>query len=138
MTRLEIQVSLLHTNLQGLNFRRCKCAGSSKNQNLCHEHHTWVTLQGGSLSPISDDPSALSSPTYSLSPVSNSSCLFTSCQSLYASLYRTMIFFKVRKCKIILYCVRLYCKIKMFHFFVCFLCIICVKSIISLLQYSTT
>ena len=64
-----------------------------------------------------------------LPPVSSSSCLFTGCQPLDARCCTMLLLFKV-----------LYCKIKnvFFIFCVCFLCIICVKSMINLLQYSTT
>ena len=59
----------------------------------------------------------------------NSFCLFTQCQSLYASkpLYQTTVLFKVLHCKI---------KKVFFLFRICFLYIICVKSIINLLQCS--
>ena len=59
-------------------------------------------------------------------PVSNTSCLFIRCQSLYASC-----------CIGLLYFARYYTvKFKMLYFS-CFVCV-CVKSILNLLQYSTT
>ena len=75
-------------------------------------------------SPIADVPSALPSPTSSPPPVSNSSCLFTRCQPLYASCCTVLLYFS-RDCTL---------RLQMFSLFFCvgFLCIICVKSIINL------
>ena len=73
-------------------------------------------------SPVADDPSALPSPTVLPPPVSNSSCLFTQCQPLYANCCTVLLYFS-RYCTV---------RLKCFTFCVCFLCIICVKSIINL------
>ena len=80
-------------------------------------------------SPIADDPSALPSPIFSRPPVSNSFCLFTGCQPLYASCCTIQLYFS-RSCTV---------KLKMFSLFFVFvfLCIICVKAIINLLHYGT-
>ena len=68
------------------------------------------------LSSIADDPSALPTPT---SSISNSSCLFTWCHPLCASCYTMLLYFS-----------RLYYKIKNVFFIFCvwFLCIIYVKN----------
>ena len=61
-------------------------------------------------------------------PISNSSCLFTWCQTLYAKCCTILLYFS-RCCTV---------RLNMFSFIfsVCFLCIICLKSITNLLQYS--
>ena len=64
-------------------------------------------------SPIADDPSALPSPTSSPPPVSNSSCLFTRCQALYASRYTVLLPFS-RYCAV---------RLKMFSLFLCLFCV---------------
>ena len=122
MTRLDIQVSLLHTNFQVLNFQRCRCAsGSSKNQNLSHEHQTWVTFQLAlCLLPL------MILQLYHLPHILHPQSVTLLACSLVASpympaFYCSMIFSKVRKCKIILFCVRLYCKITFFLFFCLFM-----------------
>ena len=102
----------------------------SRNQNLCHQRQAWVELQLALHLLL-----LMILQLYHLWPlppprVSNTSCLFTRCQPLYASC-----------CTVLLYFSR-YCTVRLkmfslFFVFVCFLCIICVKIIINLLQYST-
>ena len=77
-----ITVSPLRMNLQDANFQRCEHAsGSRRNWNPCHQHQAWVTLQLALRLPL-----LTTLPLYHLPPpVSNSSCLFTRCQHLYAS-----------------------------------------------------
>ena len=81
--------------------------------------------------PITDKLRLFHLPHSLLPPISNSSCLYTWWQSLYASC-----------CTLLLYFLR-YCTVrfKIFSLFLegcfVFLCIICVKSIINLLQHST-
>ena len=71
-------------------------------------------------------------------PVSNSSCLYTSCQPLYVSCHSVLLYFsryctiRLKSCFIFLFFMCL-CA----FLCVCFSCIICVKSILNLLQYST-
>ena len=107
------------------NFQRCEHVSGSR-KILCHQGQAWMksqltlcllllmTLQLYHLAPPLPPP------------VSNSSCLFTCCQPLYAS-YHTVCF-KV-----------LYCKFENVFFIFCvwFLCIACVKSITNLLPYGT-
>ena len=92
----------------------------ARNQNLCHQRQKWVKWQLALHLLLLMILQLYHLPPPLPPPVSNSSCLFTWCQPLYAQLlYCTTVLFKV-----------LYCKIKKFSlFFVCFLCIICVKSI---------
>ena len=101
---------------QVVNFQRC--------EHVFLQHQTWVKLKLVLYLLLLTILQLYRLPA----PVSNSSCLFTWCQSLYASC-----------CTVLLYFSR-YCKIKnvFFIFGVCFLCIICVKSIMNLLQYSIT
>ena len=90
--------------------------------------HTWRTLSLAACSPLplADNLSAAPSPTSLSSPVSNSSYLFTWCQSLYAS-----------SCTIRMYCTV---RLKMFYFsclfFTHYLCEKYHKSI--KVQYCTT
>ena len=105
----------LHINLQIANFERCERA--------LHQWQAWVKLQLALRLLLLTIVQLYHLPPPLPPPVSNSSCLFTWCQPLYASC-----------CTLLLYFSR-YCtaRLKIFHF----LCIFCVKSIINLLQSST-
>ena len=109
-------VSPLHMNLQDENFQRWECA--------FHHCQVWVKLQLALCLLLLMILQLYHLPPPLPPPVSNSSCLFTWCQPLYAS------------CCTVLFS---YCMIKKCFLFlcVCFLCIICVKSIINLSKYST-
>ena len=108
-----------HKPLKVANFQRCKC--------VFHQRQAWVKLQPALRLLLLMILQLYHLPPPLPSPVSNSSCLFTQCQPLYA-----------RCCAVLLYFSR-YCtvRLKMFPYFFCLSSIICVKSIINLLQYST-
>ena len=107
------------------NFQRCEHVSGSR-KILCHQGQAWMksqltlcllllmTLQLYHLAPPIPPP------------VSNSSCLFTWCQPLYASYYTVCFKALYRKFENVF-----------FIFCVCFLCITCVKSITNLLPYGT-
>ena len=121
-TSVPITVSPLHTNLQVANFQIFERA--------FHPCKAWVKVQLALRLLLLTILQLYHLPPPLPPPVSNSSCLFTRCQPLYAS-----------SCTVLLYFSR-YCTVRLkmlslFFVFVCFLCIICVKSIINLLQYST-
>ena len=115
--RASAQTSLGHF------FQKAGRTEPTKNQNLCQQCQVWVerrlahrlllvmTLQLYHLLPLLHPP------------VSNSSCLFTWCQPLYAGCCTGPLSFS-RDCKI---------KNVFFIFCVCLLCIICVKIITNLL-----
>ena len=118
-TRLSDWTEPLHTNLQVVNFQRGKRASARP--------ITWGMSETAACSPftIADDPSALPSPTSSLSSsLSPPPCLFTWCQSLYVS-----------SCTVLLYFSR-YCKIKNVLFFVSAF-YLCEKYLMNLWRYST-
>ena len=113
-----ITVSPLHTNFQVANFQRCERA--------FHQRPAWVKLQLALRLLLLTILQLYHLPPPLPPPVSNSSCLFTRCQPLYASC-----------CTVLLYFSR-YCTVRIknvfFIFCVCFFCIICVKTIINLLS----
>ena len=124
-------VSPLHTKLQVWTFKDVNiCLILARNQNLCHQHQTWVTLQLAfhllllTILQLYHLPPSLSP------PISNSSCLFTRHQSLYASWCTVFLYFS-RSCTVKLETFSL------FFVFVFYVHTMCVKSIINLLQYST-
>ena len=83
-------VSPLHTNLQVPNFQRCDRA--------FHRRQAWVQLQLALRLLLLTILQLYHLPTPLPPPVSNSSCLFTRCQPLYASCCTVL--FKVLYCKI--------------------------------------
>ena len=100
-------------------FKRVDRIESSKEPELVPSTSGVSEIAACPPSPIADNPSALPCPTPSLTPpISNSSCLFTLCQPLYASCCRTIVLFKVLCCKILnvffIFCVCL--------FFIYYLC----------------
>ena len=116
------RVSPLHTNLQVAGFQRCGRA--------FHQHQAWVKFQLALHLLLLTILKLYRRPPPLPPLVSDSSCLFTWSQPLYASCCTVLLYFS-RYCTV---------RLKMFSLvfvFVCFLCIICVKSIINLLQCST-
>ena len=92
-------VSPPHTNLQVTNFQRCERASdSSKEPKPVPSTSDVSDTAACPPSPIADDPSALPSPTPS-PPLSNSPCLFTRCQPLYASCCTGLLYFS-RHCTV--------------------------------------
>ena len=81
----------------------------ARNQNLCHQRQVWVKLQLALHLLLLMILQLYHLPPPLPPPVSNSSCLFTQYQPLYASCYSVLLYFS--RC----YTVRL----KMFSFFVC-------------------
>ena len=78
-------VSPLHTNLQVVNFQRCERA--------FHQHQAWVKLQLALRLLLLTILQLYHLPPPLLPPVSNSSCLFTRCQPLYASCCTVLLYF---------------------------------------------
>ena len=100
-------VSPLPTNLIVANFQRCECAlVPARNQNLCHQRHAWVKLQLALSFLLLMILQLYHIPPPLPPPVSNSSCLFTQCQPLYASCCILPLYFS-RYCTV---------RLKMFYF----------------------
>ena len=96
-----ITVSSLHTNLQAANFQRW--------EHVFHQCQAWVKLQLALCLLLLMILQLYHLPHPSPPPVSNSSCLFTRCQPLYA-----------RCCTVLLYFSRYYTvRLKMFSLFLC-------------------
>ena len=131
-------VSPPHTNLQVMSFQRwdhisLDCFSkradrieSSKEPEPVPSTSGVSEIAACPLSPVADDPSALSFPTSSPSSRQWLSLPVRLMPALYASCCTVLFYFSKY------YTVRL----KYFRF-VCFLCIICVKSTINLFQHST-
>ena len=86
--------SSLHTNLQVANFQRCERASDSSKESEAVSLTSGVSeIAADPLSPLADDPSAPSSPTFLPLPVSNSSCPLIQCQPLYASYCTALLYF---------------------------------------------
>ena len=91
----------------------------ARNQNPCHQHQVWVTLQLALQLLVLMTLQLYHLPPPFSPPISNSSCLFTWCQPLDASCCIVPLYFS-RYCTV---------KLNIFSLFLCFLCTIYVKSI---------
>ena len=89
--------SPLHTNLQVLNFERCKC--------VFHQHQAWVKLQLALPLLLLMILQLCHLPPPLPPPVSSSSCLSTQCQLLLSAVVLYNVLFKVLYCKISLFLV---------------------------------
>ena len=87
--------SPLHTNLQVLNFERCKC--------VFHQHQAWVKLQLALPLLLLMILQLCHLPPPLPPPVSDSSCLFTPCQPLYDSCTALLYFSRSYKIKTVLF-----------------------------------
>ena len=102
----------LNMNLQVENFQRWECAsGPSKEPELVLSNQVWVKLQLSLHLLLLLILQLYHLPPLLSPPVSNSSCLFTWCQPLYASC-----------CTVLLYLTR-YCTIKFLMFSLFFMCL---------------
>ena len=72
--------------LQDVNFQRSECAsGLARNQNLCHKRQAWVTLQPVFCILLPTILQLYYLPPLLPPPVSNSSCLFNRCQTMFCT-----------------------------------------------------